>query len=495
MRVCALRQFGSMTERRLSDEHVLATVIESGPLTFQEIRDELYPEGMTTSRKDLGAPTRARNPKRLRDRVDKLVAERRLTPDVEGHHALGPVSGTVMVIYLGRAKRYVAVFDAAGNRLDHSTVPQKAEVRSQDLPGLIRGSIRQLAFMMRRGAWCDSGPPRAMAVGLPAALDPGGSRVVSADPRGWDGLPDLKAAIVERWESERQMRQGRSELPKFPVADTAEAPPALTIDSDIVMDTIGAMYERPPTHGQHYPTGADSVMGVKCSGGIRSTLVTRGERLNTNREGRITRRGPGDRRDSVFRGRYGDTVGLGHSIALILRASRDREDVDSTGEDVAAYWDRIQREGHKCSCGTATMPHLEAFASHGAVAKRLEVDPDNLDEIMRRPVRSPTAEPAIDARTREVLSETGRLLGYAVDQGVRLYDPEAVLLTGGVPYSDVVWSAIQEASELPQSVRRSLVRVSDLNTDDIENPIGPRGGARLAADTWIYPALVAHATH
>jgi predicted NBD/HSP70 family sugar kinase len=480
--LCGCQNLVVMPERRLNEVHALATVIEHGPQTTSEVWDHLYPGGLTASRKDPGELTPARNPHRVQQRLDLLTESGELRLE-DGRYHVGRALGTAMVIYLGRVNRYTAVFDAAGIRLDHATIPHGNEVRSQTLARVLTASIRQLADLMNQGKWEAAGPPRAVAVGLPAAVRPDGDCVVSSDPLGWSHPQRLKAWIAAAWERERARLPG---LPPFPRAATPDKALAITIDSDVVMDTIGAMYERPSTDGAHHPAFAANVMGVKCSGGVRSTLVNRGEPFEVAGKP-ITNRAPGDRRDSVFRGRYGDTVGLGHSIALIHRARR----YDTGEEDVVAYWEKLCESDFRCSCGTADVPHLETFASHGAVARRIDVDPNDLDEILRVSAEGPDATPLIKSSVREALAETGRLLGYALDLGVRLYDPEAVFLTGGVPYSDVIWNAIEETSELPASGRRSLLRVSDLVTDDTKDPIGPRGAAHLATDTWIYPAVLA----
>lgn len=448
---------------------------------MSEIWACLNPGGRTISR-IRGTSTRKRNRSRFQARLERLVETGHLR-NVDGVYELGALFGTTMVIYVGRAKLYTAVFDAAGTSLDQKIEAYVRDTRREELPRLLRASISQLADMMRSRRWEAAGHPRAIALGLPAALSPDGEHVASDDPRGWK-TPPLPRALEDAWNDERKRKP---DLPELPRVGDRFSPLAVSIDTDVVMDTIGAMYERPTTQGDHYPAVALSVMGVKCSGGVRSTLITRGPQLNLAGEGPVTSRRPGDRRDSVFRGRYGDTVGLGHSIALIHRAARSES---GGGDSVTAYWERLCESSHHCSCGSATVPHLESFASHEAVAKRLGVPPDRLDDVLRATIDDGD-DAGGDTIDLDTLRETGRLIGYALDTGVRLYDPEAVFLTGGVSYSNVVWQAIEETADVARSERRSLVRVADLDTDDTTDPIGLRGGARLAADTWIYPAVLA----
>jgi hypothetical protein len=242
------------------------------------------------------------------------------------------------------------------------------------------------------------------------------------------------------------------------------------------------------------PRRARVVLGVKHSVGIRSTVITRGPSdLHLDRE---HRRPAGHRRDVVYRGAFGDTIGLGHSIALIQlaqRKTRERADEDVTWEDITQYHARRVADGRPCSCGAVDPPHLNQVASYSAVEERLRtaglgVDPSGIWEGIDREIEQ---ESTAGICGRLILEETGRLLAYALDNGVRLYDPEAIVVTGKMSFNDTLWSTVSQTAEVSQGSKRLLVRAADIPGDDTERPIGARGAAWLGLDTWVYPALLA----
>ncbi len=95
-----------------------------------------------------------------------------------------------------------------------------------------------------------------------------------------------------------------------------------------------------------------------------------------------------------------------------------------------------------------------------------------------------------------ILEETGRLVGYALDLSTRLYDPEAIPVTGTLPYNKTIWDQIQETVERSSSTTRRagvrrMYRAQDIEgCNATEDPIGPRGAAWLALDTYVFPALI-----
>jgi len=121
----------------------------------------------------------------------------------------------------------------------------------------------------------------------------------------------------------------------------------------------------------------------------------------------------------------------------------------------------------------------QGAALNGVGATGDVANPKRLDRILPRGLRA-----------RQILKETGRLLAYAIDNGVGLYDPEAVLLTGKMSFNDTFWDALHRSCGVSRDPRRKLVRACAIPVDDVNRPIGPRGAAWLGFDTWVFPRLL-----
>lgn len=117
----------------------------------------------------------------------------------------------------------------------------------------------------------------------------------------------------------------------------------------------------------------------------------------------------------------------------------------------------------------------------------LDVGPTDIWDGVNREIEEET-DPG--NRARMILQETGRLLAYALDNGVRLYDPEAIVVTGKMAFNDTFWDTVYETAEVGRTARRKLIRAADIAGDDVGRPIGPRGAAWLAFETWVFPTLL-----
>jgi hypothetical protein len=427
--LCGAKDGDALSEQHFSTSDICAVFMEHGPQTLDALYDHLYPGGKTSGRKDRkGEPV----PKRkgpLRDRVQKLINTDVLTgalPDPQDQRAqvlrLHPRLGWVAGLYVGTTRIYTGIYAIHGDPLSLGHKPWAGEIRHEtDLRKVLKAGLTELAARMTN---LPSGPWRGLALGLPAAIDSKGERVSSRDPRKWSRLEHLPTDVADLW---GEMRARFPHLPVLPTDPLGRL--ALTIDTDIVMDTLAAMYVPPTAADPHNHTSiASVVLGIKCSGGVRSTVISRGSSLCARETGH--RRPPGTRRDQPYRGAYGDTTGLGHTVALVHRARAESE--EDGWEDVHEYWRRINKPESSCACGEVGVPHLERFISVGTVLDRLGMNAqsDGLRAAWRE-----VSQRGGDPRTPEagrVLSEVGRLLGYAVDMTVRLFDPQAVVVTGMV---------------------------------------------------------------
>lgn len=504
-------------EARYPHFRLLGVIMDEGPLTLSEVKERLYPGGTTGGRgprKGMQVPV---NESGIRKKLEALVRQQQLErrADDKGvvRYRVHPDLGRVWVVYVGSERGYVGIYDTSLQpiplRSDSSkfalrALPNLGEAARPDIRTALHRCLNTLADLVEL-ADAETPGPRALVVGIPAAVNPDDSCIRGETLEHWVGGrhgPPVSGLIEEGWTRLQTRRSRRGcELPDLPRA--ADGTLALSADADVVFDTLGAMHD-PARVGltPRDPRRARVVLGVKHSVGVRSTVIARGDSdLHAHRE---SRRSAGVRRDSVYRGAFGDTIGLGHSIALVKRAhqqtqpSEDEEVgeadwvADAEWEPVTQYHERRVEEQRPCSCGIDDPPHLNQVASYSAVAERLRgaglsIGPVDIwdgvnDEIAR--------ETRAGMRGRLILEETGRLLAYAIDNGVRLYDPEAIVVTGKMAFNDVFWNTVLMTARSQRSSRRALVRASDIPGDDVGRPIGLRGAAWVGFDTWVFPAVL-----
>ncbi len=282
---------------------VVASIVENGPRSAAEVSDDLWPGGMTVSR-------RTANP---------LPSETR------------------SAMHAGSSTRW----------------PSDRSWKPEETSGIwaVRHAPARLAA------------ERAVGVGLPAAIEPGHGGVNPTNPQRWAKW-SISSRLAEKWASLR--REDADALPPFPRLGDA---PAVCVDADVVMDTLAAMH---PLLGERLAPALARpglVLGVKHSGGMRSTLINRGAPLVGTAACRIA----GERRDGIFRGASGDTVGLGHIIALVTAARAEHEN-DPDFEDVERFSQRLVSNGHACACGETRLPHLDNLVAARRVAERLGLE-------------------------------------------------------------------------------------------------------------------------
>ena len=134
----------------------------------------------------------------------------------------------------------------------------------------------------------------------------------------------------------------------------------------------------------------------------------------------------------------GITIGTGIGGGLILDGHLHHGASDCAGE---IGHTTIEMNGRRCACGNYGC--LEAYASGPAIARRameaVESGAESsLREVMRRDPSAVTAQlvyeaaTAGDALAREVVQDTARFLGAGIANLVNVFNPEVVVVCGGV---------------------------------------------------------------
>jgi len=480
-----------VNEVRRTPSSALAALIELGPSDTAQVAEFLWPGGTTRSRTH-GQETRMRNPrikaseKLTRLALDGLAVERGTVWEI------APRSGRVWVVYVATRRILAGVYDA-NVRVVSPLVDRPLPLGSESQPrlrDLIQLGMEALAeAVVNTPASLRSAA--GVSIGLPAGMDPGGTNTTRFNPQRWGELSvaDEAATTWRRLQSRPPWREAA--LPDLPLLD---GEPAVCVDSDVVLDTLAAMYPRLSGRLEEHLVSESSVLGVKHSGGVRATLISRGERLH----GAGDERPPGRRRDLVFRGASGDTVGLGHTVALADVAALEAV-TDLPGfQNARSFADLLRRQRRACSCGETQLVHLDGLVTADRLAERLGIRDYGLGlhGLIKEAHILANTDSAEGTKATLVLEETGALLAHAIDLASRLYDPAAIFVTGTLPHSDVVWTGLSETFKRlsPAGRTRPLWRSPDIEGTDAEaDPIGPRGAAWLALDTFVYPELVRRA--
>lgn len=130
------------------------------------------------------------------------------------------------------------------------------------------------------------------------------------------------------------------------------------------------------------------------------------------------------------------TLGTGVGGGIVIGGRLWRGVNDTAGE---LGHMTIDYRGEKCSCGS--LGCIEMYASATAVARRMkEAVQAGRDTVLKNDVLKGTVDAeqihraavAGDALSREIIEETGRLLGYAVASVVNIFNPDYVVLHGGL---------------------------------------------------------------
>jgi predicted NBD/HSP70 family sugar kinase len=135
----------------------------------------------------------------------------------------------------------------------------------------------------------------------------------------------------------------------------------------------------------------------------------------------------------------------------------------------------VDPKGGKCRCGNVGC--LETVAS----GKALEREAKDL-ALHKMGIKTKGARAIFDAavaghpRARDILAQTGRYLGTAVANVINLFDPQVVVLNGGLVRADQFLMP-----ELKKAVQRYTVKASAHNCQIQASTVGPLAGACGAA--------------
>lgn len=175
-------------------------------------------------------------------------------------------------------------------------------------------------------------------------------------------------------------------------------------------------------------------------------------------------------------------VGTGVGGALVQDGVRYRGASGSAGEIGHIM---VQADGLLCGCGERG--HLEAYASRTAIVAALRAKVESgaetsLRDILLDPnqrVRSKPLSQAVDAgdpTTVEAIKEAGRYLGLGLTTLINLWNPERIVLGGGViDRIDLLFNVAVEIA------RQSSLRVASEAVDIVRAELGDNSGLVGAA--------------
>ena len=183
----------------------------------------------------------------------------------------------------------------------------------------------------------------------------------------------------------------------------------------------------------------------------------------------------------------GITIGTGIGGGLILEGRLYHGASDCAGE---IGHTTIEVNGRRCACGNYGC--LEAYASGPAIARRaleaMEAGAESsLADLMRRDPTSVTAQVVYEAATtgdplaREVVQDTARFLGAGIANLVNVYNPEVVVVCGGVTQAgDTLFVPLRR--EVSRRAFRPAVEVCRILPGALPGTAGVVGAARVFLD-------------
>jgi glucokinase len=183
----------------------------------------------------------------------------------------------------------------------------------------------------------------------------------------------------------------------------------------------------------------------------------------------------------------GVTIGTGIGGGIILDGRLYHGASDCAGE---IGHTTIEINGRRCACGNYGC--LEAYASGPAIARRaleaVEAGAESsLSEVMRRGPAAVTAQVVYDAATagdvlaREVVQDTARFLGAGIANLVNVYNPEVVVVCGGVTQAgDSLFVPLRR--EVSRRAFRPAVEVCRILPGALPGTAGVVGAARVFLD-------------
>jgi glucokinase len=183
----------------------------------------------------------------------------------------------------------------------------------------------------------------------------------------------------------------------------------------------------------------------------------------------------------------GVTIGTGIGGGLILDGRLYHGASDCAGE---IGHTTIEMNGRRCACGNYGC--LEAYASGPAIARRaveaVETGAESsLAEVLRRGPAAVTAQVVYDAATagdslaREVVQDTARFLGAGIANLVNVYNPEVVVVCGGVTQAgDSLFVPLRR--EVGRRAFRPAVEVCRILPGALPGTAGVVGAVRVFLD-------------
>jgi glucokinase len=179
----------------------------------------------------------------------------------------------------------------------------------------------------------------------------------------------------------------------------------------------------------------------------------------------------------------GITIGTGIGGGIILDGALYHGASDCAGE---IGHTTIEMNGRRCACGNYGC--LEAYASGPAIARRaVELVERGADSSLRALMdvdpRSITAQvvyeaaSAGDALAREVVQDTARILGAAIANLVNVFNPEVVVVCGGVTLAgESLFAPLRR--EVARRAFRPAVEVCRIVPGALTGSAGVYGAAR-----------------
>jgi len=183
----------------------------------------------------------------------------------------------------------------------------------------------------------------------------------------------------------------------------------------------------------------------------------------------------------------GVTIGTGIGGGLILDGRLYHGASDCAGE---IGHTTIEMNGRRCACGNYGC--LEAYASGPAIARRaveaVETGAESsLAALLRRGPAAVTAQMVYEAATagdalaREVVQDTARFLGAGIANLVNVYNPEVVVVCGGVTQAgDSLFVPLRR--EVGRRAFRPAVEVCRILPGALPGTAGVVGAVRVFLD-------------
>ena len=152
----------------------------------------------------------------------------------------------------------------------------------------------------------------------------------------------------------------------------------------------------------------------------------------------------------------------------------------------------VDENGPRCSCGNRGC--LESLVSASAIterAKKLLEEGVNsqLTGKVVTPKRIAQAAKEEDKLALNIVAETGRYLGIGIANAINIFDPQMVILGGGIgQMGELLLPAVQETVKL--RALQATARGVDIKFTQLGNEVAALGSATLVLDNLFHTSLV-----